>query len=110
MLLKAVFGRSRPGVVPHLSHVESASFPSAHSMMSAIVYLTVGLILAESVSNSRVRSLTVSVPLLLTLLVGISRIFMGVHYPSDVLAGWTAGIVWTMLAFHFNQFLISRGV
>lgn len=99
MLLKLAFGRERPAVVRHLSHVATTSFPSGHAMMSSIVYLCIGLLLARRVQDARIRTVLVLVPLFLTVLVGISRVAMGVHYPTDVLAGWTAGLTWTVVAF-----------
>lgn len=107
MLMKKLVGRERPGIVPHLSYVESSSFPSGHAMMSLIVFLSVGLLLALHVRDRRVRKLLVLLPLCLTFLVGVSRVFMGVHFPTDVLAGWTAGLLWTWAAFAFRMALPS---
>ena len=94
---KDLFHRARPDLVPHLSYVKTASFPSGHSMLSAVVYLTLGSILTRLVTDRRTKAYLLVVPLLLTFLVGISRVYLGVHYPTDVLAGWTAGIVWAVL-------------
>ena len=93
-LLKDLFDRPRPELVPHLSYVSNASFPSGHSMQSAIVYLTLGAILAEFVKERRLKLYAVGVAVFLTLLVGASRVFMGVHYPTDVVAGWSLGMAW----------------
>lgn len=98
-VMKTLVGRDRPGVVPHLSYVESSSFPSTHAMMSTIVFLTIGLLLARHTRDRSIRLLLVLLPLGLTFLVGISRVCMGVHFPTDVLAGWTAGLLWTWAAF-----------
>ncbi len=102
MLMKKLVGRERPGIVPHLSYVETSSFPSSHAMMSAVIFLTIGLLLARHTPDSRVRLLLVLLPLFLAFLVGISRVCMGVHFPTDVLAGWTGGILWTWAAFSFR--------
>lgn len=102
-VMKRLVGRERPGIVPHLSYVETSSFPSTHAMMSLIIFLTIGLLLARHTRDHRVRALLVAVPLLLTFLVGISRVFMGVHFPTDVLAGWTAGLLWTWAAFSIHM-------
>jgi undecaprenyl-diphosphatase len=96
--LKSFYNRPRPLIVPHLSTVFGTSFPSGHSMMSAIVYLTLGALLSRlEVNHPRLRLYFIVVPLLLTGLVGASRVYLGVHYPTDVLAGWTAGLVWATL-------------
>jgi undecaprenyl-diphosphatase len=96
-ILKASFDRLRPQIVPHLSDVYTSSFPSGHSMMSAIVYLTLGALLAKMVAFRRLKCYVLALAMLVTGLVGISRVYMGVHYPTDVLAGWTAGLVWATI-------------
>ncbi|MFI5380994.1 MAG: phosphatase PAP2 family protein [Tepidisphaerales bacterium] len=95
--LKGFFNRPRPQLVEHLSQVYTSSFPSGHSMLSAVVYLTLGALLARLVHNRRSKVYILIVALSLTFLVGVSRVFMGVHYPTDVLAGWTAGLVWAVV-------------
>ena len=109
-VLKAAFDRPRPQVVPYLSQVYTSSFPSGHSMMSAVVYLTLGALLAHMVARRRLKFYFVAVALLLTGLVGVSRVHMGVHYPTDVLAGWTAGLVWATLCWLAARTLQRRGV
>jgi undecaprenyl-diphosphatase len=93
--LKDVFARPRPQLVPHiLVTVSSGSFPSGHAMVSAIVYLTLGAMLTESARNWRLKAYFMGVAVMLTLLVGSTRVFLGVHYPTDVLAGWALGFAW----------------
>lgn len=96
-LLKALYDRARPDVVPHLTEVASASFPSGHSMMASITYLTLGALLARSTDSRRERVYFYSVSAALTLLIGFTRVFLGVHYPSDVVAGWAGGFAWAVL-------------
>jgi undecaprenyl-diphosphatase len=96
-VLKNLFSRERPDAVPHLTDVTSASFPSGHSMMSSIVYLTLAVMLARTVERRRMKVYVVGIALFILFLVGLSRIYLGVHYPTDVLAGWTAGIAWALL-------------
>lgn len=96
-LLKRLFDRPRPTVVPHLTHVLTESFPSGHAMLSAIVYLTLGALLAQLVERRWLRAYLVGVALALTLLIGLTRVYLGVHYPTDVLGGWMAGLAWALL-------------
>jgi undecaprenyl-diphosphatase len=97
IVLKDAFARPRPQLVPHLSYVTSYSFPSGHSMLSAIVYLTLGTLLSRLVKPLKIKMYIIGIALLLTFLVGISRVYAGVHYPTDVLAGWAAGLTWALV-------------
>jgi undecaprenyl-diphosphatase len=107
--LKWWFARARPEIVPHLVHVGSASFPSGHSMLAVVTYLTLGALLARFIPRRRSRTYCVVVSLVLALLVGISRVYLGVHYPSDVLAGWSAGLAWALLCWLVARYLQYRG-
>ncbi len=95
--LKLAFARGRPTIVPRLVAVSDSSFPSGHAMSSATIYLSLAVLLAGVTASRRDRLYILSIALTLTFLVGMSRIVLGVHYPSDVLAGWTAGIVWALV-------------
>ena len=108
-LLKYLVDRQRPELVPHLSEVFTSSFPSGHSMLSAVVYLTLGSLLARFAEEMIVKLYFIAVALALTFLVGVSRVYMGVHYPTDVLAGWTAGLVWAILCWLVAKWLQRRG-
>jgi undecaprenyl-diphosphatase len=96
-LLKSLYNRPRPDLVSHGSFVLTASFPSGHSMLSAITYLTLGALLARSHKRKRVKAFLLLFAALLSFLVGLSRVYLGVHWPTDVLAGWTAGACWATL-------------
>lgn len=110
VLMKQLVQRARPSIVPHLSHVSgNTSFPSSHAMMSVVIYVTAGFLLAELTQNRHLRHLLIGLPLVLALLVGISRVCMGVHYPTDVLGGWTGGLVWIWCAFAIRGRLLREG-
>jgi len=107
--MKHLIGRPRPEIVPHLTDVSSASFPSGHAAMSAAVYLTIGAILAQSVKRRRLKLYFVGLAIILTGMVGLSRVVLGVHYPSDVLAGWSSGLVWALLCWLVARYLQRHG-
>ncbi|HYE47894.1 MAG TPA: phosphatase PAP2 family protein [Caulobacter sp.] len=94
--LKGIFGRERPDEAWRLVEAANASFPSGHAMMSAVVYLTLGALVARFANRRRVKWFAIGVGVLLTAMVGVSRIYLGVHWPSDVLAGWCVGAAWAM--------------
>jgi undecaprenyl-diphosphatase len=96
-LLKAMFQRPRPDLVPYVGYVSTSSFPSGHSMLSAVTYLTLGALLARSQERKRLKAFFLLVAAFLSFLVGVSRVYLGVHWPTDVLAGWTAGACWAIL-------------
>ncbi|HEX5764736.1 MAG TPA: phosphatase PAP2 family protein [Woeseiaceae bacterium] len=104
-LLKMGFDRARPDLVPHDTVVYTASFPSGHSMMAAVTYLTLAAILSRVHSSPLLKAYLLITAAVITLLVGASRVYLGVHWPTDVLAGWAAGAAWASLCW-----LIARGL
>jgi undecaprenyl-diphosphatase len=107
-VLKEVFARPRPTVVPHLREVSSSSFPSGHAMQSAIVYLTLGAMLMRIVEGRLTKMYVLAIAVFLTLLVGCSRVYLGVHYPTDVIGGWIIGFVWALLCWLAAQWWEAR--
>lgn len=108
-LLKVAFGRPRPEVEATLAETLTASFPSGHAMSAAITYGTVAFLVGRMATGA-VRWLTWAGAAGLIVLIGLSRLYLGVHYPSDVLAGWLGGIGWTallILIFHMLGILVE---
>lgn len=95
-LLKISFHRARPDI-PHAARVFTASFPSGHATLSAVAFLTLGALLARANADWRMRTYFVGLAIFLTIAVGVSRVYLGLHYPSDVLAGWCIGAMWALL-------------
>jgi undecaprenyl-diphosphatase len=108
-LLKNFFLRERPTMVPRLTHFDPGSFPSGHSMGAALVYLTLGGILSSQTRRLLSKAYFLSVALALSVLVGISRIYLGVHFPSDVLAGWVVGSLWSTICTQTARWLQREG-
>ena len=108
-LLKLGFDRPRPDLVPHGVRVYTASFPSGHAMLSAVTYLTLGALLARVQPRRRIKAFLLGVAILLTVLIGMSRVYLGVHWPSDVLAGWCGGAAWAALCWFVALQLQRRG-
>jgi undecaprenyl-diphosphatase len=108
-LLKSGFDRPRPDLVPHAVEVSSASFPSGHAMLATVTYLTLGALLVQVQERRHVQVYLLSWGILLSLLVGASRIYLGVHWPTDVLAGWCVGAAWALLCAAVALILQRRG-
>jgi len=111
-LLKQGFDRPRPELVAHLADVYTASFPSGHAMLSATCYLTLGTLLAGVARQRGLKAYILGCAIGIVVVVGISRVYLGVHWPTDVLAGWALGAAWAMacwlllrawLAYHTRQ-------
>ncbi|MCE6953045.1 phosphatase PAP2 family protein [Cereibacter sphaeroides] len=107
---KRFFDRPRPDLVPHESFVYTASFPSGHAMMAAVTYLTLAALLARSQPLFRVKLFLLVLAVIVTVMVGVSRVYLGVHWPTDVLAGWTAGSAWALGCLLMARWLRRRRI
>ena len=107
-LLKLGFDRPRPDI-PHAARVFTASFPSGHAMLSAVTFLTLGALLTRVNADRRVKAYFMVLAVFLTIIVGLSRLYLGVHYPSDVLAGWCVGAAWAVLCWSGVLWLQQHG-
>ncbi len=94
--LKRGFDRPRPDLVSHAAEAITASFPSGHAMMSAITFLTLGALIARVQPRQRLRVFVMGLAVVITVLVGVTRVYLGVHWPSDVAAGWAVGSAWAL--------------
>lgn len=110
MVTKGWFSRPRPDVVAHVIETHTASFPSGHSLGAAATYLMLGLMVARFSRRKAVRIYAIAIAMILTLLVGLSRIYLGVHWPTDVLAGWLMGAAWAVLCWWFAGQLQRRQI
>ena len=106
--LKSAFERTRPSVVPHLRDVASPSFPSGHALTSAVVYLTLGAVLMHVSTGRLTKFYCLAIAMLVTLLTGVTRVCLGVHYPTDVIAGWIVGLLWASICWGAAQMLERR--
>lgn len=106
--LKLAFDRARPDLAAHHAQVFTRSFPSGHSMLSAVVYLTLGSLLARLHASWRAKAFLLGAAVLLAVLVGLSRLLLGVHWPTDILAGWAIGGSWALLCWAVFLFLQRR--
>jgi undecaprenyl-diphosphatase len=96
-LLKELYARERPTVVPHLMGATNESFPSGHTMISAVIYPTMAEVFGRMVRQRRVRFYLMGLAIFIAFIVGVSRVYMGVHYPSDVLGGLCMGFAWALV-------------
>ena len=95
--LKGVFERARPPAEAQLVDTLNASFPSGHALLSTVFYLTVGVMLARTLEGRRVKTLVIGSAMTIALLVGLTRIYLGAHWATDVMAGWSVGAAWAMV-------------
>jgi len=111
-LIKNIFGRDRPPLIYRAVETSNASFPSGHAMLSTITYLTLGAMLAQVMPERRQKVFVFTTAVLLALIIGASRVFLGVHWLTDVLAGWSLGAAWAMIcwlaAWSIRRFLTQH--
>jgi undecaprenyl-diphosphatase len=108
-LLKLAIERPRPDLVARLVEVNTTSFPSGHATLAAVTYLTLGALLSRVEARRRAKIYVLTVAVGLTFLIGVSRIYLGVHWPTDVLAGWCVGAAWAMLCWRIALALQRSG-
>lgn len=107
---KTIIDRDRPEIVPHLREVSTPSFPSGHATLAAAVFMTLGVIVAQVVKGRTTKLYCLLFPMFMVFLVGLSRVYLGVHYPSDVVGGWLLGFVWATACWVIANYLQQRGL
>lgn len=105
---KALYGRARPDLVPHGVYVYSGSFPSGHSTLAAATFLTLAVLISSLEPRRRTKGVVYGLALTILAAVGVSRVYLGVHWPSDVLAGWCLGGTWALAAWIALRVMVSR--
>ena len=108
--LKDLVQRPRPDFVAAVAQTQTYSFPSGHAFLSAVTFLTLGALLARVQRRAEVKAYLLAVAIAITVLVGISRVYIGVHWPTDVLAGWCAGAAWAILCWLFAERLQANNI
>ena len=108
LVLKDLFHRPRPQVVPHLTDIATASFPSGHSMLSSLTYLTLAALLARASPDLGTKLYFLAVASALTAAIGCSRVYLGVHFPTDVFAGWCVGSAWALVCCLVAHFIAGH--
>lgn len=106
---KSGFDRPRPDLVPHEMHVYTQSFPSGHAMLSTVTYLSLGFLMAGSYEKRAVQIYIVGASVFIAFMVGMSRVYLGVHWPTDVLAGWALGSAWALVCWLSEYWLREKG-
>lgn len=105
-LLKELITRPRPDIISHGTDAALSSFPSGHTMMSTVVFLTLGALLAKTSNDRRIKMYILFWSILLPLMVGVSRLYLGVHWPTDIIAGWIAGATWALICLLLSQWFV----
>ncbi len=108
-LMKLALSRPRPEVVDHLISVHTYSFPSGHAMLSMLFYLMLAMVLVRGQATPTVQTLAYAFAALLAVVVGVTRVYLGVHWPTDVIAGWAFGLGWALLYWHLDAWLQQAG-
>ena len=96
MWTKAIISRPRPNIIPQLIHASGFSYPSGHSITSSAIYLTMAILACRHFKSIRNRSILLGLAGIMIALISFSRIYLGVHYPSDTMSGALIGIAWAL--------------
>lgn len=104
--LKAIVGRARPPEAFQAVETLNASFPSGHALLATVFYLGLGVLLAEAMPRRRLKAFMITSGIVIAIVIGLTRIYLGAHWTTDVIAGWAVGAAWAMVLWLVSHLVV----